>query len=341
MAKAELPERRATVLRIIVAEHIASAAPVASESIARGYALGISPATIRHEVARLEEEGYISRPHTSAGAVPSDKGYRYYVECLIAESKLSEADQLVIRRYFYEAEQEPEEWARLAVRVLTQKLESIAVATLPHAPVCRFRHVDLVEVQDLLVLLVLVLQGGRIRKRLFTPPEAMSQDELVACANKMNAIYQGLTSRQIGAQEASLSPVEEHVVNLVRQIMDTEDERRYEQLYLEGWRHLIGQTEFLKGNKMLNLVEALEEKDLIRSLLASAVDKSGIRITIGNENQVEALQECSVIVSNYGVEERRGAIGVIGPTRMRYSRAIPMVDYVSSIMTDLLASTYA
>lgn len=337
----ELPERRATILRIIVAEYIASAGPVASDIIARGYSLGISPATIRHEMARLEEEGYVSRPHTSAGGVPSDKGYRYYVGCLLKESRLRPGDQVAIRRFFNEAEQELEAWARLAVTVLTQRLESIALATLPRAPVCHFRHVDLVALQELLILLVLVLQEGGIRKRILAPTEVVSQDGLTACANRMNAAYQGLSYRQISAREAGLSPIEEQVTDVVMRTMEAEDEQQYEQFYVDGWRHLVGQTEFMKGNRMLSLVEALEERSILRSLLASAASESGVTVTIGNENKAEALQECSVILSDYGVEERRGAIGVIGPTRMPYSRAIPIVDCVSAIMSDLVGRIYA
>lgn len=334
---AELPERRGTILRIVVAEYIASATPVASESIARGYSLGVSPATTRHEMARLEEEGYIIRPHTSAGGVPSDKGYRYYVQCLIRDSKLDPEDQIAIRRFFDEVGQEPEDWARSAVTILTQRLESIALATLPHAPVCHFRHMDLVAMQELLVLLVLVLQEGQIKKRLLASAQATTQDELTASANKMNAAYQGLSGRQIGAQELELSPIEEQIADVMVQIMQAEDKQQHEQFYLDGLRHLVSRAEFMHGKQILNLVEAIEERRILNNLLSSLGDVSGIRVTIGGENEEEALQGCSVILSNYGFEERRGTIGVIGPTRMPYGRAIPTVDYVSTIMSDLLS----
>lgn len=333
----ELPERRGTILKIVVAEYIASANPVASEVIARGHTLGISPATTRHEMARLEEEGYITRPHTSAGGIPSDKGYRYYVERLVNESKLEVEDQLAIRRFFHGGEQEPEAWARLAVTLLTQKLESIAIATLPRASMCHFRHLDLVALHDLLVLLVLVLQEGKIKKQLFTPAEAASQDEMTACANRMNAAYQGMSHRQIELQEIELSATDNQVVGVVMQIMDAEDRHKFEQFYLDGWRHLVGHTELMKGKRMLNLVEALEERSILLSLLRSLGGETGIKVTIGNENDEEALRDCSVIMSNYGVDETRGAIGVIGPTRMPYSKAIPIVDCVSAVMSDLVS----
>lgn len=338
---AELTERKGTILKIIVGEYVASATPVASESIARGYSLGISPATTRHEMARLEEEGYIARPHTSAGAVPSDKGYRYYVECLLKEARLSQEEQLAIQHFFCEVEQEPENWARLAVTVLTQRLKSIALATPPRAPVCHFRHLDLVALQELLILLVLVLQEGKIKQQLFASEQAASQDELTALANKLNAAYQGLTYTQIGAQELDLSPIEERIIGTIVQVMEAEDKQQYKQFYLDGWRHLVSQAEFIKSKKMLNLIEALEERSILNNLLSSLGNESGVKVTIGSENTEEVLQECSVILSNYGARERRGAIGVIAPTRMPYSRAIPTIDYVSTIMSELVSGVYA
>jgi heat-inducible transcriptional repressor len=333
----ELPERRRAILKVIVAEYIASGSPVASDVIARGRSLGISPATIRHEMASLEEDGYIIRPHTSAGGVPSDKGYRYYVECLIKESKLREEDQLAIRRFFHEAEQEPEAWARLAVSILTKKLEGIAIATLPRAQVCRFRYADLVALQDALVLLVLVLQDGEIKKRVFSVAEAVSQDQLTAWTNRINATCHGLSYQQIGRRNLDLSPIEEEIAEVIMQIMESEDRHEHEQFFLDGWRYLVRQTSFVKGKRMLDLVEALEERSVLVSLLQSLRNESGIKVTIGNENEEQALRDCSVILSNYGVEERRGAIGVIGPTRMPYSTAIPTVDYVSAVMSDLMS----
>jgi len=292
-------------------------------------------------MVRLEEEGYINRPHTSAGAVPSDKGYRYYVECLLKEAKLGQEEQLAIQQFFCQAEQEPENWARLAVTVLTQRLGSIALATPPRAPVCHFRHLDLVALQELLILLVLVLQEGRIKQQLLASEQIVSQDELTTLANKLNAAYQGLTYIQIGAQELDLSPIEERIIGIIAQVMEAEDKQQYEQFYLDGWRHLVSQAEFVKGKKMLSLVEALEEGSILNNLLGSLGSELGIKVTIGNENEEEALQECSVILSNYGTRGRRGAIGVIGPTRMPYSRAIPTIDYVSAVMSELVSRTYA
>ena len=338
---ATLSQRRETILRIIVSEYITSAAPVASESIVRGYSLGISPATARLEMARLEEEGYITRPHVSAGGIPSPKGYRYYVECLLKEAKLGDDEQQVIRQLFYQVGQQLEEWARLAVTVLSQRLRNIALVTLPRSQECHFRHLDLVALQEFLVLSVLMLQEGQIKQRLVTLEQVVSQDELTTLANQLNTLYKGLTCFQIGAREIELFSIEEEVTGVIMQIMEAEDKQQPEQFYLDGWRHLISQPEF-RGERMLSLVEALEERHVLNSLLNSLGDASETKVTIGDENKETVLQDCSVVLSNYGAcAGIRGAIGVIGPTRMPYSRTIPTVDYLSSIMSGLLSEMYA
>ncbi len=335
-----LPERRGFILKIIVGEYIASGAPIASENIARGYTLGISPATIRHEMARLEEEGYISRPHVSAGGVPSDKGYRYYVEYLIREAKLSNEEQSSIQQLFHQVEQEMEGWARLAAAFLSQRLKSIALVTLPRSPVSHFRHLHLVALQELHVLFVLLFQEGKVKQRLLSLEQIVSQEELNVLANRLNDVCEGLSYSQIGDLELEVSPLEARVMEVILQTMQTEDEQQYDQFYLDGWRHLLSQPEFMKGEKTLGLVEALEEGSLLNSLLDSLGSESKVKVIIGNENMSEALQEYSVILSNYG-DRAKGAIGVIGPTRLPYYQAIPTVDYLSSIMSRVLNELFA
>jgi len=336
-----LPRRRETILKIILGEYIASATPVASESIARSYGLGISPATIRHEMAHLEEEGYIIRPHISAGGIPSDKGYRYYVECLIREARLSEEEQYAIYQPFDQAERELEGLARLAALVLSQRVRSIAFATLPCAPECHFRYLDLAALQEFLILLVLLLQEGQLKRQLLTLEQAFSQDELTAVANRLNIGYKGLTYSQIGFCHLELSPIGGQVTEVIMQMMEAEDKQQYEHFYLDGLRHLVSQPEFARSKKMISLVEALEEREVLNKLLCSFGGEPGLRVAIGSENEEEVLQECSVILSDYQVPTgARGAIGVIGPTRMPYNQVIPTVDYLSAVMSEQLSELY-
>jgi heat-inducible transcriptional repressor len=337
----ELPQRTGTILKIIVGEYISSGVAVSSDAICRGYSLRSSPATIRHEMAYLAEEGFIARPHTSAGGVPSDKGYRYCVEDLMDEAQITAEERAAIRRRFKQARQEPDEWARLAVSILTQKLQNIALATPLRAPLCHFRHLDIVSLEGLMILVVLVLREGKTKQRFITLDRPLSQDKLTAAAAKLNESCLGLTGSGIRSLSLELSAVEETVTETVLRMMQAEDAHRHEQCYLDGWRYLIAQANMMRGNRMQSLVEALERKSILNSLLGNLESKPGIRITIGNENVDEALRECSVVITNYGVGEWRGAIGVIGPTRMPYGRVISIVDCVSSLMSELVSQTYA
>lgn len=330
-------QRKGNILKAIVAEYIATATPVASEYIARKYSLAVSPATIRNEMARLEKEGYITRPHTSAGAVPSDKGYRYYVESLIEEAKLPEVEELTLRHLFQQVEQEFEEWVRLAVGVLAQRVRNVVLITFPRAAECRLRHLDLVALQEFLALLILVLEEARLKRHLLTFGQAVSQEELTLIANKLNTFYRGLTWEQIYDQEIALSPVEEQVTEAVLQLMQNED-RQQEDFYLDGVRYLLSQPEFAKSEKMAKVIEILEEKSGIRAVLDSLRVSQGVRVSIGAENKEEALRECSLVLSSYGIPRgATGAIGVMGPTRMDYRRTIPSVRFLSSLMSELVA----
>jgi heat-inducible transcriptional repressor len=337
----ELPRRTEMILKIIVGEYISSGVAVSSDAIYRGYSLRASPATIRHEMAYLADEGFIARPHTSAGGVPSDKGYRYYVEDLLDEAQITADERAAIRRRFKQARQEPDEWARLAVSILTQKLQNIALATPLRAPLCHFRHLDIVSLEGLMILLVLVLKEGKMKQRFIALDGPVSQDALSASASKLNDAYLGLTGSAIRALSLELSPIEEIVTETVLRMMQAEDAHQHEQCYLDGWRYLMAQANMMRDNRMLSLVEALEGKSILNTLLGNLESEPGIRITIGNENIDESLRECSVVISNYGAGERRGAIGVIGPTRMPYGRVISVVDYVSALMSELVSQTYA
>jgi heat-inducible transcriptional repressor len=336
----ELPQRTGLILKIIVGEYISSGVPVSSDAICRSYTLRASPATIRHEMVYLADEGFITRPHTSAGGVPSDKGYRYYVEDMMDEARIAAEERTAIRRRFKQARQEPDEWARLAVSILTQKLQNIALATPLRAPLCHFRHLDIVSLEGLMILVVLVLREGTTKQRFLTLDQTVSQDALTAAAARLSDSYRGLTFPEIRSLSLEMSPIEEIVTETIVRMMQTEDAHQHDHYYMDGWRYLMAQASMIRASRMLSLVEALERKSMLSALLANLESEPGIRVTIGNENEDEALRECSVIISNYGVGERRGAIGVIGPTRMPYGRVIPIVDYVSSLMSELVSETY-
>jgi heat-inducible transcriptional repressor len=336
-----LTERREKILESVVQRYVATATPVPSEVIAHTYPLKFSPATIRNEMGWLEEEGYITRPHVSAGCIPSDKGYRYYVEILITGTMLPLWEQHMIRRLFYQVELEFEEWVHLAAALLAQKVMNVAVVTLPRARECQFKHLDIVRVQDSLILLILVLWEARLRRQLMSVERAVPQDKLTEVANKLNHACFGLTRSQIRAQDLELSVFEERVVEVVREMMRSEDEEA-EEPYLEGLHHFLNQPEFASTERMLSMIEALEEKSPLKSLLSSVSDtEGGVRVVIGEENKEEALRNCSVVLTSYGIPKKAmGTMGVVGPTRMNYGLAISTTRYLSSLMSELMSELY-
>lgn len=335
-----LSERKEHILRIIVGEYISLASPVGSEAIARSYGLGVSAATIRNEMARLEEDGYIIRPHISGGGIPSDRGYRYYVESMVQEEVPLE-EQRMLSHLFHQVERELAEWNRLAAALLARMVHNVAIVTSPKAAASRIKHLELVALQESLVLLILLLQQAKLKQQLIAFDEVISQGELGAISRKLSTLFQGSTRSQVLARSEGLSPIEEQVKNAIVQIMAGEDERRYEEPYIEGLRHILTQPEFAHAQNMLCLMEVLESRDMVRDLLPEMLVEGGVRVIIGAENREDAMKECSMVVTRYGVPgEVNGVLGVIGPRRMPYGRAISSVRYMGSLMSDLVAELY-
>jgi len=338
-----LTKRRAAVLRIIVSEYITTAVPVASETIFRNYQLGVSPATIRNDMAYLEEEGYIARPHTSAGSMPLDKGYRHYVESLANEAELPLEEQYRISKLFREVEEEFDRWLRLAATILARLAKNAALVTYPKPRQCRFWHVELVAMQEFVALMVLVLREAILKRQLLSFDKPVTQEQLTIMANKLNAVYSGLTSSEIltKTKKVGLSSEEEQVIEAVTDMMSAEDELEYEESYLEGLRLMLGQPEFAQKDRMLSIMELMETKEWLNSAFSLRSSDVGVQVLIGEENQVQTLRDLSLVFSRYGIPGQvGGTVGVIGPTRMDYSRAISIVSYMSGILSDLVAGIY-
>ena len=336
-----LSPRTETILKSIVGQYITRATPVPSQSIINGYELGVSAATIRNEMAYLEREGYINRPHPSAGSIPSDKGYRYYVESL-TDIKLPLAEQCLIGHLFHQVERELGEWLSLAATLIAQLAQNMAVVTMPKPVGCQFKHLELVALQDSLALVVLVLRGARIKQQLVTFDQIISQPELTAITNKLNAAYSGLTSTQIIAKNIDLSPTEQQITDCLVKIMQAEDEQEYEEPYLNGWHFMLNQPEFIRSRRMLALMELVEHRNLLSTIVPHQLPSQVVQVIIGKENKAEAIHDFSVVISQYGLpQEAIGTIGVIGPTRMPYARAISTISYLSSVLSRLVAELYA
>jgi len=336
-----LSHRTETILKSIVGQYITKATPVPSQSIINDYELGVSAATIRNEMAYLEQEGYINRPHPSAGSIPSDKGYRYYVESL-TDIKLPLAEQCLIGHLFHQVEGELGEWLSLAATLIAQLAQNMAVVTMPKPVGCQFKHLELVALQDSLALAVLILRGAKIKQQLVTFDQVISQPELTVITYKLNAAYSGLTSTQILAKNIDLSPTEQQLTDCLIKIMQAEDEQEYEEPYLNGWHLMLNQPEFVRSRRMLALMELVEHRNLLSTIIPHELPSQGVQVIIGKENKAEVIHDFSVVISQYGLpEEAIGTISVIGPTRMPYARAISAISYLSSVLSRLVAELYA
>ncbi|MFH0847552.1 MAG: heat-inducible transcriptional repressor HrcA [Chloroflexota bacterium] len=334
-----LSPRTGRILNFIVGQYITRVVPVPSQSIAAETDLRVSPATIRNEMAHLEEEGYIFRPHTSAGSVPSDKGYRYYVESL-QDATLPTDDQRMVSHLFHRVEEDVENWLGLAATLLSHLVKNVAVVTTPKQSYCTFKHLELVSLQEVLALMVLVLQGARVKQQLITFNRAVEQAELTAVSIKLNAAYAGLTSRQITTRNLKLSPTESQITDYIIKIMQAEDEKEMEASYLDGLHFILDQPEFAQSHQMLSLMELVEQRSLLKTL-GPVKPSHRVQVIIGRENQAEALHNYSVVITEYGLpEEAVGKVCVIGPTRMAYAQTIPTVGYLSLVLSQLVAGLY-
>ena len=335
-----LTPRRDKILNIIVEEYISKGLPVSSEIVARR-GLGVSTATVRNEMMGLEEGGYIAQPHTSAGRVPMEKGYRHYIETLMGYARLTQADQLMIRHQFHQVERVVEEWARLAAAILSGMVHNAALVTLPKTVEARLKHLELVSLHELFVLLVLVLKEAKLRQQVLTLEEGISQEELSASARQLTSTYTGLSASQISAKNKKLTPLEERVTKAIVEIMESEEQEEYEEPYVDGLRHMLRQPEFASSEKMAALMEVIEQKSLLKSFLPRVIRGEGVQVFIGRENKEKAMRDCSVIVTRYGIPgEVGGAIGVMGPIRMEYDLAIPTVRFLSKVMSELVGDLY-
>lgn len=335
-----LSARSGIILKSIVGQYIVRATPIASQSVVTDHELKISPATVRNEMVCLEQEGYILRQHHSAGSIPSDKGYRYYVESL-GEIELPLMEQRMISHLFHQVEGDFEEWLRLAARITAQMAQNMAVVTIPKPANCRLQYLELVSIQEWIVLVVLVLRGARIRQQMVDLGESVSQAELATIATKLNTAYSGLTVKQIKAKRIQLSSIEEKLTGCIIKIMQAECKQNYDNIYLDGMHLMMNQPEFSRSERLSALMELIDQRSILKIVVPKKYQNRGIQVTIGSENREPAIREYSVVVGRYGLpDEATGTVSIIGPTRMPYARTISAISYLCSLLSGLAAELY-
>ena len=336
----ELTAREEALLSFIVAQYIHTASPVGSQTVARIHSHGVSPATVRHDMAELEEAGYIKRAHASAGAIPSDKGYRFYVERLSRSLEPPPGMRSLIRRQFRKGGRDLATWTRLAAMILAQVVQNVALATFPRAEQSRIKHLELVQLQEFLVLLIVVLQKAQLRQQLLPLKEPVAKEELRIAVNKLNSSFAGMTRHEVRTVKAELSPLESHVMEETLRLMQVEDKEVFGNHYMDGLGNMLGQPEFSRSGRAQEAVAVLEDREMMRAMLSQAPEE-GVRVIIGEENERDRLHSFSVVICQYGVPgEAMGAIGTVGPTRMDYSATIASVQCMSGFMSQLMSGIH-
>jgi heat-inducible transcriptional repressor len=315
---------------------------VGSENIVRSHGLELSPATLRNEMARLEEDGYISHPHTSAGRVPSDKGYRYYVETLMRDTDIPNEEKLRILHQFHQASMEMSEWLQLAASVLAQAAQNLAVVTAPRTPTVRLKHLQLVELNETAVLMIVVDEDIKVHQQMVTLAEPIGQEELNRLAARLNQHLSGKGADAIRAELEGAGSIEELLARVTADMLALEEESQFADPHLEGIANVLRQPEFSRSDRMLDVVEALEERNLSKVIPFETISDDGVTVIIGAENRQDAMRDCSVVIARYSAGDGgpSGALAVLGPTRMHYPRSIATVRYIGELMSSLMNKLY-
>jgi heat-inducible transcriptional repressor len=347
-----LDPRSGAILRAVVDEYVTSAVPVSSGSLVTHYPLGVSSATVRSILADLEALGLLTHPHTSAGRVPTDAGYRYYVQVLADELSVPSVEQRMIRHQFGQVEFASEQWFRLAASTLAAANSgSAGLATTAKPKAARVRRVELLAVQDRLALMIVVFREGTTRQILHNLAEPADQEALSRIAGLLNVLAVDRTANEIEAALADLplgdgvsdeaeilQRVGERLVRAMREF----DSAVIDDLFSDGLLNVLAAPEFDRSEKVRQVFAALENRVYLGSLV-EAVSKAGsIQIFIGHENRPLEMQDVSLILAPYGrIGRAVGVVGVLGPTRMSYPQAIASVEFVSGLMNELVEHLYA
>ena len=333
----QLTERQAVLLRIVIQEYVQAAQPVGSQTIARHYDLGVSPATIRNDLAALERAGLLTHPHTSAGRVPTDAGYRYYVQHLLSDAELPSAERQDIRSQFSQARQELDQWLRLSTAVLARTTQAAALATAPHMSASRYKHLELVAIHGIKVLLILVLQEGTVKQQLLDLDQPMEQHELSRISNELNDQLIGLTASAVAQKYNLLSPFARQVAALTAELMQRNDRRLGGQIYRDGLMQMLDAPEFAEGENVRRIVQVFEEQSVLEQVVDQYSDVGDIHVVISGDGRFAELRDISLVLARYGASDRAtGLLGVIGPLRMSYGRSMGAVRYVAPLMSEMV-----
>jgi heat-inducible transcriptional repressor len=334
-------ERRFEVLRAIVADYVSTQEPVGSKTLVERHNLGVSSATVRNDMAVLEEDGYIAQPHTSAGRIPTDKGYRRFVDRISDVKPLSGAERRAIQSFLGGA-LDLDDVLRRSVRLLAQLTRQVAVVQYPTLTRSTVRHVELVPLTPARLMLVLITDSGRVDQRMVDLGDVVTEESVARIRTMLNAAMVGRRLTEASVLVAELpgdapGDLREPVTTLAMVLIDALVEHPEERLVLGGTGNLTRNVADFPGS-LRTVLEALEEQVVVLKLLASARSPGTVRISIGEENEAEEMRSTSVVSIGYGPGETLlGGMGVVGPTRMDYPGTIAAVHAVARYVGEILA----
>ncbi|MCR4401802.1 MAG: heat-inducible transcriptional repressor HrcA [Firmicutes bacterium] len=334
--------RKRRILEAVTDDYIHTAEPVGSRTIARRYNLGVSPATIRNEMADLEESGYLEQPHTSSGRIPSEKGYRFYVDFIMKQRPVSEEERGRIRRALAEKRREINLIIEETARILAHLSRYAAFVLSPISKAGVFRRIEILPVDTRNVLVVLVTDPGFVRTHLIATGHPLTGAQLARIAEFLNSRLVNLPLSRIGTSllreiKAELDEYNSFIDATMEAIAQSLEDNREEQVYADGQVNLLEQPEFQDVSKARTVLEFLAEEEALHGLLSGAVGATGVTVTIGREAGHPSMNSCSMVSAPYEVRGiPMGALGVVGPTRMHYSRVVALVEFVAENLGDVL-----
>ena len=337
----ELGERRRQILAAVVNDYVRTAEPVGSESLVQRHNFGVKPATIRNELAAISDLGYLRQPHTSAGRVPSDLGYRYYVDQLMPDPALDPSETRQARQVALD--NEVEIILQQSCRILSGLTQYTSLATPPQMDSISIKHVALTAIAGQTILIVTILNTGHIDHRMLEVHEALTPSGLTSMGNLLCERFAGAElsdlpkrAKPLPTELLRLGWLYKKATGILRQVLMSAAD---DEVFVEGTTHILRQPEFAQHAAMSAVLEALERRRLLYQILSSSLLGKGVSVIIGTENQFAEVRECSFVSASYSVGGRVcGSIGVVGPTRMDYRRAVAAVQFMASNLSDVLTS---
>jgi heat-inducible transcriptional repressor len=339
--------RSQAILRAVIEDYVTTAIPVGSQALVDRYHLGVSSATVRNILAELELAGLLDHPHTSAGRIPTDAGYRWFVESIIDASPLPQVEQLMIRHQFGQVEFASEHWFRLAASTIASLTHAAGIATPAKPAAARVRRMDLVSLHERMASLVVVLREGAIKQALISLQAPEDQVNLTSVAATLNDIVHDATADLIERRLAALDPASPHadlvagVGERIVRILRDYDRTAVEEVFSDGLLNVMGAPEFAHSEKLRRVFTALENRSYLGQLVGDVAESGRVKVFIGEENEAPDMREVALVLAPYGRPDVAvGVVGVLGPTRLAYPEAIGTVRFISGLMNELVDHLY-